>query len=175
MSTQTPVLIGELASVPAGPELGVALAAVDRSTLDRYGLTLLARARARLIAHGQAQLLLDVVEGALSDVRAGSTRRAEVVSEFSADAMAFALSWPRRDADSHLRLGLDLRDRLPGVLAALTQGRIDLGRARAFADTTTGLARADTDRVVGALLVKAESWTVTQLRRAARIRVVKAD
>ncbi|MPZ27071.1 MAG: hypothetical protein GEV12_11830 [Micromonosporaceae bacterium] len=50
----------DLEAMPPGPELPVLLASVDRSDLDSDGQLRLARARSRLVAHQEAQLLADL-------------------------------------------------------------------------------------------------------------------
>jgi hypothetical protein len=56
-----------LETMPPGPELAVAVASVDRSRLGGSDAITLAQARARLIAHEQAQLLADLVEVSRTD------------------------------------------------------------------------------------------------------------
>jgi hypothetical protein len=54
-------VIDELADMAPGPELGAALATIDRSVLNGHQLVLVMCARARQVAHDQAHLLADMV------------------------------------------------------------------------------------------------------------------
>ncbi|MGE5829048.1 MAG: hypothetical protein ACM30G_11920, partial [Micromonosporaceae bacterium] len=52
----------QLEAMPPGPALGALLASVDRSRLNGYDLVIVMAARARQVAHEQAELLADVYE-----------------------------------------------------------------------------------------------------------------
>src|SRR4029077_5401017 len=118
--------------VPAGPDLAVLLATIDRSVLDGSGVITLAQARARLVAYEQAQLLADVAELGLVDWHTpdGVVARMDAPDEFSVDRIAWALHWSREAAQVQLLLAADLIHRLPAVYESLQAGPIDLARAR---------------------------------------------
>jgi hypothetical protein len=123
-----------LAHMPAGPELAAALASVDRTRLYGTDLYTLLRVRARQVAHEQAQLLADALETARCPGEGETLARVDELDEFSADQIAFELTWSRSAAAGHVALGQDLIDRLPVVYASLLAGRIDMVKARAFSD-----------------------------------------
>jgi hypothetical protein len=76
------------------------LASVDRATQDGSGVLALAEARARLIAHEQAQFLADLAEVGLVDwhTPAGVVARMPAPDEFSVDRIAWTLHWSREAA-----------------------------------------------------------------------------
>jgi hypothetical protein len=93
-------LVEQLETTPAGPDLAVLLATIDRSALDGSGVITLAQARARQVAHEQAQLLADVAELGLVDWHTpdGVVARMGAPDEFSVDRIAWALHWSREAA-----------------------------------------------------------------------------
>src|SRR5215467_2461563 len=123
-----------LENMPPGPDLGVLLASLDRSTLDGSGVAALAQARARQIAHEQAQFLADIAEVGHVDWHTpeGVVARMPACDEFSIDHISWTLRWSRETAQVHLLLAQDLMRRLPAVYESLLAGRIDLARARVF-------------------------------------------
>lgn len=56
------VIPEDLAEMAPGPELMARLADIDRSRLNRHDLTVVLQARARQLAHQQAELLADMAE-----------------------------------------------------------------------------------------------------------------
>ncbi|MGQ0848156.1 MAG: DUF222 domain-containing protein [Actinomycetota bacterium] len=122
-----------LASIPPGPELAEALAAVDRTTLDGYSLVQLLQAVSRQVSHLQAEMLAVMTAIAAADDQPFGTAESE---GFVADEIRAALCWTRRAAESQLDLAFMLVERFPAVWEALWTGRIDLPRARVI---VTGL------------------------------------
>ncbi|HSL26815.1 MAG TPA: DUF222 domain-containing protein, partial [Acidimicrobiia bacterium] len=154
-----------------GPELGQVLASIDRKKLDGYGLVVLMKARARQVAHLQAEFYADM--WAVMD--AEERLAGEGVFEFTSEEIQAALSCTRRAADRHLGLAHDLNLRFPQVARALSEGRIDLPKARVICER---LAVADQEvaaRLVDLVLEKASGQTTGQI--AARIDrlVIAAD
>jgi hypothetical protein len=97
------------------------------------------------------------------------------VSEFAADEIAARLRVSRRSAEIKLGLALDLADRLPGTLAALRTGRIDVGKARAIAELTVNLAPEAARAVEARVLARASERTCPELRRSLLQAVAKVD
>ncbi len=60
------------------------------------------------------------------------------VSKYVAEEIGLAAKWTARWAGSRLALAFALTGRLPGTLAALERGDVDLRRAQALADITRG-------------------------------------
>jgi hypothetical protein len=93
-------LVERLETTPAGPFLARLVASVDRAALDGSGALALAEARARLIAHEQAQFLADLAEVGLVDWHTppGVAARMAAPDEFSVDRIAWTLHWSREAA-----------------------------------------------------------------------------
>lgn len=117
----------------------------------------------REIARLQAELMIDLV--AVAD--------ATPVAEFAPMEIGAALGWTRQAATEHLALATDLVRRLPTVHKALSQGEIDLPKARLISDAVAPLA--DPSTVVAAVLPEAGALTTGQLRSRLSKVVVEAD
>jgi hypothetical protein len=96
------------------------------------------------------------MEGAVAEVRA-------------------ALSLTRRAAESDLDLAWSLWERLPEVLDALRQGRIDLRRAWVVVAGTTHLDTPEARAVAAEALAKAEGRTTGQLKALIRRLCIEVD
>jgi len=165
-----------LDAIPPGPELAAVLATVDRSRVGAGDLHDLLRARVRLLAHVQAQVLADVWETARAVGQpAESMTRSDGVTEFSGDEIGWTLHWSRSYAFSQVLVGQALLCRLPMVFEAMLAGRIDGAKATAFVDALTGLDEQTARAVATRLLGKAGESTLTQLRERLRYHVDKAD
>ena len=99
-------------------------------------------ALARQASFAQAELLAGAWELAMTPWRGGDDPAGRLVelNEFSADQVAFTLTWSRGYAVDQVELAQDLIVRLPMVFAALRSGRLDLARARLFSRQLAGLA-----------------------------------
>ena len=170
------VRVEDLAGLLPGPQLGAALAGLDRRVLNGYALVDVLVAQARQVAHEQARFLADVVEVAhcLPGDDDSPPGRGSV-GEFAADEIRVALCVTRRSAETTLADALDLVERLPQVHAALLDGSIDLPKARVFSAETLHVGDDLAVRVVGELLGVAPVLTTGQLAARLRRRVLKAD
>ena len=140
----------DLAQMRPGPGLAALLATVDRSRLGAADLYELVRARARQVAHDQAQLLADVFEAGLAAHQDEDTlRRHPDLVERAEVQVAWTLHCSDSHAQTQILLGRALRRRLPMVWQALADGRLDYHRAAAFADCLADLDQP-TARVVAA-------------------------
>ncbi|NUT34723.1 MAG: DUF222 domain-containing protein [Hamadaea sp.] len=148
----------------AGPGLAVALATCDLSQVEGGTSVDALVAAGRLASWAQAMLLT-----------ATATVADRSPADFSGDEVAFSLHLTRRSAENQVALARDLRDRLPMVLAALREGRIDLARARVFSDVLTPAADHIARALVDKLLPKAEGWTAGQLRARLLKEMLTAD
>jgi ribose 1,5-bisphosphokinase PhnN len=153
-----------------GEELGRQLERIDRSTLDDDGLVTLLRARARQIAHLQAEFYTDMVAVARACERVAGPDG----FEFAADEIAAALTWTRRAASTHLSLALDLTEHLPEVGVALSEGAIDLPRARVIVDGLSGIELDVAVSVTQRALASAGSETTGQIGARLRRLVIHA-
>jgi hypothetical protein len=105
----------------------------------------------------------------------GSDPVAELEAEFASNEVALALTLTQGSAENWMDLAVSLTRRLPATLAALSEGTIDLNRAKLI-DHYTGtldvkLARAVERRV----LVRAGHQTTGQLRASLQRAVLVAD
>jgi len=96
------------------------------------------------------------------------------ISEAISCELAAALTLTGRSADSLLGLSRDLA-RLPMVLRALYEGRIDRARAEIFAAELAGLGDVAAATIADALCDIAGSMTTSQLRYALRRMVLAVD
>ncbi|MBO0868161.1 MAG: hypothetical protein J2P15_06310, partial [Micromonosporaceae bacterium] len=91
-------LTEDLAHMAPGPELAALLSTVDRSTLDSAQRVEVACARARLVAHLQAELLADMA----------AVAQDAPDPDFAADELSFALHWTRFRAQAQVAFAQEL-------------------------------------------------------------------
>ena len=153
-----------------GPELAALLAGLDRSLLNGHEMVIVLQARARLVSHFQAEMYADMMEVALSPAGDASSRaeRIDNLDEDSSAEIGAALRLTRRAADIALGIAWDLVERLPEVGEALSQGSIDLPRARVIGDGTGHLTEDRAREAARVVLPEAPGLTTGQL--AARLR-----
>jgi Domain of unknown function (DUF222) len=178
-----------IGSLPAGAELAAALAAVDIADLDAdQTLTWLAGWQ-RLAGWVEGQSLQAIAHFAdlrggdqLEDLRPGRERRIPLggqgtpaVGEFAADEIAAELGLSTRRASGLISDALDLRHRLPGVLAALSAGRVEAWRAHLVARGTRELSRAQAADVEVELLPELASVTTSRVRKLVEAACIAAD
>jgi hypothetical protein len=145
---------GRLRQVPPGPVLLAGLADTDPSTLDEVRALEFALAMERQKSFCEAQRYEalarfaecnatvpgSLVPGAARLVQVGG-EGTPAIDEFAVSELAAAAHLAEDTARSHLAAALDLRHRLPGVLAALREGRIPGWRAKLVAEATRELTR----------------------------------
>jgi hypothetical protein len=168
----------DIAVLPPGPELAALLASIDRSTLSSDDLVRLARARHRLVAHQQAELLADlhaVAQLPYDGPRPPGADDPPWSNVWAEVECAFAMRWTSRAASRQVTLAWDLVERLPAVFAALLAGRIDVPKALVIRDAVVGLEPAVARRVVAEVIDAAEELTTGQLRARLRRLVIAAD
>ena len=143
-------------------------------TLDDDELVGLLRA-ARRLASWQAAVELRAV-GELDARRKRESGRPgwSRISEHISCELAAALTLTGRSADMLLCLSRDLT-RLPMVLRALAEGRIDRTRAEIFASELAALGDVAAATIADALCDVAGSMTTSQLRYALRRMVLAVD
>jgi hypothetical protein len=96
------------------------------------------------------------------------------ISEHVSCELAAALTLTGRSADSLLGISRNLA-RLPMVLRALAEGRIDRARAEIFGDELAALSDVAAAKIANALCDSAGSMTTSQLRYALRRMVLAVD
>jgi hypothetical protein len=161
--------VNGLAEMAPGPELAVALSKIDREMLNGHEMVIVLQARARLVAHYQAEMYADMLEVASPPGDAASRpERINNLDEDSAAEIGAALQLTRRAADIQLGIAWDLVERLPEAGEALSKGEIDLPRARVICDGTGHLLEDQVRQAARVVLEEAPGLTTGQL--AARLR-----
>jgi hypothetical protein len=171
-------LAAELADMPPGPELAVALAAVDRTRLSGYDMVVVLRARSRQLAHEQAEFAADLTVVAVC-VRAETAHISSVwdsdIPALAASEIAAALTWTKRAAKARLEDARLLVEGVPPAWAALRAGDIDLPKARVLAEGTWTLPASLARRVAEQILPEAPGLTTGQLAYRLRRLVLEVD
>ncbi len=168
------------ALIEPGPALAGWLSCAPCADLDDAGLVTSITGWRKMTSWAQAQELAAVAELA---GRRGT--RAEAVScqdpvqkleaEFTPSEVALALTLTQGSAEYWLELAVSMTRRLPGTMAALRSGRIDLARAKLIETFTTCLDDDLAGRVERMVLDKAEHRTTGQLRAALQRAVITVD
>ena len=154
-----------LAEMPPGPELAGALATLNRNRLSGYERVVLLQARARQMAHDQAELYADMVAVAEATAQElGPYSGLEEIQDSAASEIRAALTWTRRAAEYQLAFATDLVERLPLVWVALSQSWIDLPKAQVVINETLHLEEDFAREVSEAVLDGAAGLTTGQLR-----------
>jgi Domain of unknown function (DUF222) len=163
-------LPADLESIPPGLLLAIILSSIDRNRLTGYDRVRVLKARARLRSSIDAELYADI-EGVsvslaetLDDLWEGGSPDPVIVGDATASEIQAALHLTRRAAGIQTDLAFQLCERLPGVWAALHEGRIDLARAGVLSDLTMPLPRDLARQVCDTALERAPSLTTGQLR-----------
>ena len=125
----------------------------------------------RVIAAAQARQLRALAR--FAELHPGVGGR--TVDEFAADEIAPLLRISRNTAMARLDLTVEVSTRLPGTLAALDAGSIDLYKARIIAEVTRPLSARDAAAVEQHVLLRAGGQTPGLLRAALRRTVLRLD
>lgn len=163
----------DLDSAPPGPYLAAVLASIDRGKLSGYDLVEVMRARARQIAHEQAQLYADMAE--MAHCEGPGLQRSPHPVEFSSDEVRAALRMTRRTAESEMSFALELRDRLPRVFETLLLGDLDVRRAKVIYHQTRNVSAETARAVVDAIIDVAPDLTSGQLYHRLRRLCIDID
>lgn len=155
-----------VADMAPGLELGLVLGRIDRGGLNGHDVVTLIEARARQVAHLQAELLADMAELAHCPPGTASSGpdRQQLPDEGAADELRLALRLTRRAADDQMSLALSLTERLPRLWEALWEGSIDLRRARVISEGTDHLDEATARTVASEVLAEASQLSTGQIR-----------
>lgn len=165
-------LAARLSDMPTRTELGVALSEFDREELDGFDRVLLLEARARQVAHLQAEMLADIESIARADDQPFGHRE---WSEFVADEIGAALHLTRRSAENWWWLASRLTRDLPQVWQAPSAGDLDLPRARVFASELEAAPDDLATRIADQVLEWASSHTTGQIASRIRRLMIAAD
>ena len=153
-----------LDEVRVGPALVTALAGIDEDRLPGLGLTYVMQARFRQANHERGELLATV--GRLLRYGVVGAAILREPDEFAVDEVRAGLRLTRPAAKRLCGLAWDLHRRLPTVLAAMREGRLDQARGQVFSTWTQGLSAEHTAAVLVELLAKAAGLTTGELAAA---------
>jgi hypothetical protein len=153
-----------LDSIAPGPDLAMAMAGLDRRRLGGHDRVELLKARARQLAHDQAQLYADIYSVSEAIGELFGPGPLEEMFETTCSEVRTALTLTRRAAEVQVDLAFQLGERLPQVGEALNAGSIDLPRARVICDQTVHLTRGSAQSVADSVLLAAPELTTGQLR-----------
>jgi hypothetical protein len=170
-------LVADLDWLPTGILLAAALDRVDRDRLSGHERVSLLKARARQIAHDQAELLADIqsVSASVSELANLPDPDDQDVFDTTASEISTALVLTRRAAEVHTHLAETLCVRLPQVWKALSEGVIDLARARVLADQTSHVPEELARQVSDTALERASKQTTGQLRARIQRLIISID
>jgi len=146
-----------LDSIAPGPDLAMAMAGLDRRRLGGHDRVELLKARARQLAHDQAQLYADIYSVSEAIGELFGPGPLEEMFETTCSEVRTALTLTRRAAEVQVDLAFQLGERLPQVGEALNAGSIDLPRARVICDQTVHLTRGSAQSVADSVLLAAHS------------------
>ncbi len=163
-----------IGSAPPNPASAAVVTMLDARRMDGHDQLRLLKAQQELVSYATAQLYRSMVE-LVATIASEDELDANAPEEAAAAEIGAALHLTRRTAEYELSTALDLHRRLPSVLDALMEGRIDLRRARTLLRGTEHLSIAGARSVVDTVLPHASSLTSGQLATELRLRCVEND
>lgn len=165
----------DLEGIPAGAELAQVVGSVDRSKLSGYDLVRLLKAQERLAAHYQAEGMVSMVDISHIHPTEYGPMSMELEWDYASDEIRAALTLTRYGADSRLFLATTLVNELPQVLSLLSEGRIDLHRARVIEKATSHLDRDERKALIDSILDEVPDYTSGELKALLRKLAVSTD
>ncbi len=142
------------------------LAELDLDRVPGLGLTYVMEARNRQANHERGELLVMIGRILRHGLPAAAAAVLREPNKFAADEVRAALRLTRSAAKRLCDLAWDLHRRLPAVLAAMREGRLDQPRAQVFSTFTDGLSREHTNAILVELLPGAPELTTPELIEA---------
>ena len=178
-----PMLSSEMAGhvrMLPGPALAAWLGHAQPGQLDEAGLVNSITGWRKLTSWAQAQELAAVAElgrrrGVMDDPELDRDPARELSAEFAPNEIALALTLTQYAAEWWMNLAASMSRRLPETWSALSQGTIDLGRAKLIDAWTTPLDDDLARAVERKVLVRAGQQTTGQLRASLQRAVISAD
>src|SRR5580704_4588418 len=168
------------ALIEPGPALAGWLSCAPCADLDDAGLVTSITGWRKMTSWAQAQELAAVAElarrrGTPADAVSCQDPVQKLEAEFTPSEVALALTLTQGSAEYWMDLAVSMTRRLPGTMAALRSGRIDLARAKLIETFTTCLDDDLAGQVERMVLDKAEHRTTGQLRAALQRAVITVD
>jgi hypothetical protein len=167
----------ELATMPPGPGLAVALHGLDLGRVPNQQILDVLVAQQRQLSHDQARLLATMCEVARCAPfqPEGAVVRTQRPDQYAADEIRVALMLTRRATDREYGFAEVVVGHLPLVFAALEAGEIDRARAWVFADYLPGLTPAQIEAISRVLVPIAGGLTTGELHARLRRMVIAVD
>lgn len=178
-----PMLSSEMAGhvrMPPGPALAAWLGQAQPGRLDEAGLANSITGWRKLTSWAQAQELAAVAElgrrrGVMDDPELDRDPARELSAEFAPNEVALALTLTQCAAEWWTSLAVSMSRRLPETWSALSQGTIDLGRAKLIDAWTSPLDDDLAGAVERKVLARAGQQTTGQLRASLQRAVISVD
>ena len=178
-----PMLSSEMAGhvrMLPGPALASWLGQAQPGQLDEAGLVNSITGWRKLTSWAQAQELAAVAElgrrrGVMDDPELDRDPARELSAEFAPNEVALALTLTQFAAEWWMNLAVSMSCRLPATWSALSQGTIDLGRAKLIDAWTTPLDDDLAGAVERKVLARAGQQTTGQLRASLQRAVISVD
>ena len=178
-----PMLSSEVAGhvrMPPGPPLAAWLGQAVPGQLDEAGLVNSITGWRKLTSWAQAQELAAVAElgrrrGVMDDPELDGDPVRKLSAEFAPNEVALALTLTHNSAEWWMSLAVSMARRLPATWSALSQGTVDLARAKLIDLWTTPLDDDLARAVERKVLVRAGQQTTGQLRASLQRAVISAD
>lgn len=170
-------LSDDLAVIPPGPELAVALEAIELAEVPNDRMLEVLRAQYRLQCHVQARTaaVLAEVGRCAGFAQPGEVQRLPEPERFAAEESRAALRWTRRAAQDEHDLAETIVNQRPAVFAAWLAGDIDRPRVRVFDHYLTGLNDAQVAGICRVAVPRAHGMTTGQLAVLLRRMVIAVD
>ena len=175
----SPEIAGHVRMRP-GPALAAWLGQAQPDHLDEAGLVNSITGWRKLTSWAQAQELAAVAElgrrrGVMDDAELERDPARELAAEFAPNEVALALTLTQYAAEWWTNLAVSMSRRLPATWSALSEGTIDLGRAKLIDLWTTPLDDDLAQAVERKVLVRAGRQTTGQLRASLQRAVMSVD
>ena len=175
----SPEIAGHVRMRP-GPALAAWLGQAQPDHLDEAGLVNSITGWRKLTSWAQAQELAAVAElgrrrGVMDDAELERDPARELAAEFAPNEVALALTLTQYAAEWWTNLAVSMSRRLPATWSALSEGTIDLGRAKLIDLWTTPLDDDLAQAVERKVLVRAGRQTTGQLRASLQRAVISVD
>src|SRR6266545_3593112 len=175
----SPEIAGHVRIEP-GPGLASWLGQARPGQQDEAGLVNSITGWRKLTSWAQAQELAAVAElgrrrGVMDDPERDRDPARELSAEFASNEVALALTLTQCAAEWWLNLAVSMSRRLPATWSALSEGTIDLARAKLIDLWTTPLDDDQAGAVERKVLVRAGHQTTGQLRASLQRAVISVD
>ena len=175
----SPEIAGHVRMRP-GPALAAWLGQAQPDHLDEAGLVNSITGWRKLTSWAQARELAAVAElgrrrGVMDDAELQRDPARELAAEFAPNEVALALTLTQYAAEWWTNLAVNMSRRLPATWSALSEGTIDLGRAKLIDLWTTPLDDDLAQAVERKVLVRAGRQTTGQLRASLQRAVMSVD